>query len=777
MLSIKHLDDMLGRTQHDAARDRLVAEYNEMWSMHSLYGTDEEGVEHGIKRLYDGEDRIEVGAATCVYGSALLAIKSSLEHDKYFENFAPIVRRDADGNSYLYVLIGDGCDEYPRTRKHTTTEGSLSVRNELGASCSPERQFLYLSADAKEASKPVGDVLRAKELAVRRLRESLEPGQQIELDVNLCAKALADPRMNTLFAGSTPGVASNIIRVAVDYLPNFDLKHHALCYSSTGTSGIYGGLGSSVDKDNMFDPEVIIKSYEEVKHKSPEQRTRDGDIFWHDKLYWKECSDAMCAHLAEYKTTKPDASTTDLETEAHKFAQQQKHGFVKKRTVDGVETFEPFSFMDVVFKCVLHLDTNFGAVVFERIEAYVHQLSASREGALDYRKFPDKSPHAKWHNLLDTKTEHLCTLTQRLKNRLPWQSKDPQDLRLLGPHAVELFGLAGEIDEVMYVEDESEEEWLERNTIITMLLLHRGIAMLHSKFVIEKEEVGALVEMGRYLTRLVVNLHEPMSYNLWYMCIENPQNLQRNMDRFALDEKRVLGLQSLGCAQGPEALHHDSKIRIAMQTNQQPGCHRDHIRNSLLLRVAGPRKLSTRFDLHARHVHRIPDEPVDGLCRLCNKELGDHDAFPLPPGRTVTSIMSKYFFVRDPLCFACANGRVAVMLDVCAQAGGLVAGSQCYRIKEKSSIIAARKEKYTAFDEKRAERAKRDAEVMAKQMSELEGVPDLAEVHAEMTNAASHDTELAESLEEHDDADAADADAADADAASPSLSQVLANVL
>ena len=35
------------------------------------------------------------------------------------------------------------------------------------------------------------------------------------------------------------------------------------------------------------------------------------------------------------------------------------------------------------------------------------------------------------------------------------------------------------------------------STIITMLVLHRGISTLHSKFAIEKKDVDALVEMGR----------------------------------------------------------------------------------------------------------------------------------------------------------------------------------------------------------------------------------------------------------------------------------------
>ena len=87
-----------------------------------------------------------------------------------------------------------------------------------------------------------------------------------------------------------------------------------------------------------------------------------------------------------------------------------------------------------------------------------------------------------------------------------------------------------------------------------------------------------------------------------------------------------------------------------------------------------------------------------------------------------------YFYAVQPLCFACANGRIAVMLDVCAQPGGLVKGSQCEKIKEKSNIIAARKEDKTAFDEQRAARAARDQQVFDEQLRALANVADLDEV-------------------------------------------------
>lgn len=145
MFTVKHIDDMLGRKEHDAARKRLIEQYSPVWT-----------VEMGkpMERLWDpmNDDKgSDVGACVDLYGAAALAVKSVIEYDKFYKPCEMIVRHDRNG-PYLYFVIGDGCDEYPRTRKNCATEGTIGVRNELGASCSPERQYPYFSADVKENS-------------------------------------------------------------------------------------------------------------------------------------------------------------------------------------------------------------------------------------------------------------------------------------------------------------------------------------------------------------------------------------------------------------------------------------------------------------------------------------------------------------------------------------------------------------------------------------------------------------------------------------------------
>ena len=90
--------------------------------------------------------------------------------------------------------------------------------------------------------------------------------------------------------------------------------------------------------------------------------------------------------------------------------------------------------------------------------------------------------------------------------------------------------------------------------------------------------------------------------------------------------------------------------------------------------------------------------------------------------------MTDYFYVTQPLCCACANGRVPFMLDVCASVGGLIEGSPCETIAQKSNILAVRKENRTAFDEQRAARAAKDQEALNNELRALENVPDLDEV-------------------------------------------------
>ena len=574
-------------------------------------------------------------------------------------------------------------------------------------------------------------MLGQKEISVRRMRQSTwDENSRIELSVEPCTSfCKADDKMLLkLCQQAKPDPSDSkkvIIRCAFDYVPIFDLKFHAQCYSSTGTSGNFGGLGSSVDKDSMFNPELTIMEYAEFI-KDEEANRVAGNVFWHCPEYWEKCSDSMQKHMDAWKIKHPTADEKTTHDEELKCASDQKHGFVKSRTEDGRSVYKPYSFMDTVFKCVLHLDTNFGATIVNRIEDYAHQLAADRK--LDYRK-DASSPHRKWHNVL-IESEALEPIAVRLMNRLSHINQDPQDFRLLGPHVIALFALAGKIDAALKVDNESPAEWLQRNVLVTMLILHRGIATMHSKFKLKRSEVPILVEMGKYLHRLMVHMHEPITYNFWYMCVENPQNLLRHIERFAIDDTYVLGLQALGCSQGPEAFHHDSKTRLAMQTSGRPGCHFDHLTNNLLLRVAGNDLISTRFEPHARHIHRIPDVAVEGACCLCSGILQPREieGIELPEERSANSIMSEYFLFQQPLCASCADGRVSILLDICVNAGGLVKGSKCAKIVKDTSYTQKRKADMVKYDQK-YKNLKRRAESVAAQKGLLPtGLPELADV-------------------------------------------------
>ena len=107
-----------------------------------------------------------------------------------------------------------------------------------------------------------------------------------------------------------------------------------------------------------------------------------------------------------------------------------------------------------------------------------------------------------------------------------------------------------------------------------------------------------------------------------------------------------------------------------MQTSGRPGrdgkhgCHYAHMQNMLLLRTAGNEVIQIKFDPKGRHIHRVDTEHKEGTCRLCSIKLSEDrsaDGYPLPPGYVATSLMQKYFNVRKPLCFSCANGKAVVI--------------------------------------------------------------------------------------------------------------------
>ena len=266
--TMKQIDDMCSRHQHQQARKRLVTRYSDIWDFTESDDSDT------IERLYvtksdDSATPVEVGAYIDVYGVAIICIKSGLEYDEFHHHVNWVVRHDQFG-PYLFVVVGDGCDEYPRTRRHTCTEGSLSNRLEFGAACSPPRQFPYLSVDDKETGSATVYALNKKELAVSRLRSSLDPDKRIHLNVQLpsnMSKALrallpvassTAPALPTASAisrsassAASTGTVMVSMRVACDYVPIFDLKHFSFCNKNSGTAGLYGGIMYSVDKDHL----------------------------------------------------------------------------------------------------------------------------------------------------------------------------------------------------------------------------------------------------------------------------------------------------------------------------------------------------------------------------------------------------------------------------------------------------------------------------------------------------------------------------------------------
>ena len=661
LLSVKHLDDMVSRYRQDNAKRNLLARFRPVWEKH--LGTP------AIRRLGGGGNEVahlmqistgahEVAACMDMYGTAMLLLYSAVQTDTYVKHTTVVVRSDEHG-PYLWWAFKGGCDEYPPSKHKPGIEGSLSLVNELNASDSTSRQWPYYSGYCKENSPTTMAVLDSKEESVGRLRASHDPNNRTVCYFKLTWNAPAN-LVDALIPGfgplpppeheswnRPPLSVAHPVRNCFGYLPAFDLAHHAKCFNNHGTSGDFGGMGFSVTKLTLCRPEAVLMPRSEFNLNR--ENNEKHNYFLHDDGYWDECVRGVQAFMADYKSkhkVETEGELLAFKKAVAEHCKSQKHSFVH-----GVK---PRSFVQLVFYCVLHLDTNQAAIELELFEAHAHEIAASRK-----LPYSDKtSPHRRWHEaLVDSDLEPFA---RRLKSRLPDINQDPQDIRCNGPSVASMMNNVHRFNAALKVDDETPAEKLERDTIVTLLLMHRGISAMHSRFTLQKDEVPQLVEMGRCMLRLVDNLHLPQTYNLTYMCIGNPQLLQLNMEKFALSELLVLGLQSLGSAQGPEALHADSKVHIPMQTSGREGCHHDHLQNALLMRVAGPHVVKTKFEPKSRCKPRITEKLGEEQCRLCSG-WNDEPHF-LPPGYVATAIMEKGFMVRQPLCFDCANGPAVLMI-------------------------------------------------------------------------------------------------------------------
>ena len=167
-----------------------------------------------------------------------------------------------------------------------------------------------------------------------------------------------------------------------------------------------------------------------------------------------------------------------------------------------------------------------------------------------------------------------------------------------------------------------------------------------------------------------------------------------------------------------------------MQTSGRPGCHYEHMTNSLLLRTAGNEILKIKFDPKARSIHRVDVEHVKGKCRCCSEQLPDDhtvSGYRLPPGYVANALMSKHFNFANPICFECANGKPPVILDTCSSPDGIIAGRRVEKVLTRSSFVASRQEATKKFNEKVNERNERSLELFKKRLTAaaINNAPDM----------------------------------------------------
>ena len=103
MFTLVQFGDMCSRSDHEKARNLIVAKYSNVW-------------EAGFRIMkLDDEEGFEVSVTAFPYGVAIACVTSSIEHQTYHNHTKFVVRYESDGSPCLCTVVGDGCDEYPRT--------------------------------------------------------------------------------------------------------------------------------------------------------------------------------------------------------------------------------------------------------------------------------------------------------------------------------------------------------------------------------------------------------------------------------------------------------------------------------------------------------------------------------------------------------------------------------------------------------------------------------------------------------------------------------------
>ena len=170
-----------------------------------------------------------------------------------------------------------------------------------------------------------------------------------------------------------------------------------------------------------------------------------------------------------------------------------------------------------------------------------------------------------------------------------------------------------------------------------------------------------------------------------------------------------------------------------MQTSGRPGCHYTHLENAYLLRIAAPRELSTVFDPHSRKIHRVDLEVRAGHCRCCSGGLDESGPVALPAGVVATDAMENGFMMKQPLCRGCATGVAQIMVDVCAEPGGMKGGSVTDKICSRSNFVVERQAATTLFDGQTEERRKNAAAHFRELVAAQADVPSLEGAKVKIT--------------------------------------------
>ena len=342
------------------------------------------------------------------------------------------------------------------------------------------------------------------------------------------------------------------------------------------------------------------------------------------------------------------------------------------------------------FSCALHCASIECTLQLEKI----WELSRSKIGM-------DK--HC-WSLLLDAlKGGHkeLRKAAGRLENRTLSQSAQRNkttSVRLPGKGLDAWLLSEAWFNALLTAADESASFWLTLHAWKARAYLIRVMLTYQSRYTLPKEKIEVLIELGRKILRLSSRLGLPITYNLHYFCIGNPQPMKASHEELMVSEDECLGFQAVASAKGGESKHADTKRRALSDTNGHddwPAQLVTALSYVVLSQTDGNLRMDDLQFKAEDKVRFSDDEPKEGMC-ACGAPLGDDDHHlhgndgdddSTSEQGECEEFLRQHFFFGPISCRACRAVRM-FLIDVCQKSEESFENSRAKEIMKRETTAA-----------------------------------------------------------------------------------------